>query len=242
MESEGGAALAVPKVLMFVLPGTAVRALSLPNVLTLVRIPLAALLWLAPGNAVYLFTMVALAAVTDMLDGRVARALRARRLARGQDTGGLGEAQAVGAWLDPLCDKIFVISAVCTVYVGWQPPLAVLALIGTRELLLVPLMMFYEVLGKPRQRRPLDFRASRVGKATTVAQFASITAVIVMPSMIWPLAGMACLAGLVTAVVYTRRGLESLEPVAGVRPAVTSSSSHRSHREGLPASARNYCN
>lgn len=195
---------------MLVLPDSPARALSLPNVLTLVRIPLAALLWIVPGNAVYLFSLGALAAVTDMLDGRVARAVRARRIARGQATEGLGDAQAVGAWLDPLCDKIFVMSAVGSVYVGWHPPVVVLALICTRELLLVPLMLLYEVLGRYRQHQQLDFRAGPAGKLTTVAQFASIAAVTLMPSMVWFLASLACLAGLVTVVVYTRRGLESL--------------------------------
>jgi cardiolipin synthase (CMP-forming) len=195
---------------MLVLPDSPARALSLPNVLTLVRIPLAALLWIVPGNAVYIFSLGAIAAVTDMLDGRVARALRARRLARGQATEGLGDAQAVGAWLDPLCDKVFVMSAVGSVYVGWHPPVAVLALICARELILVPLMLLYEILGRHRQQRQLDFRAGPAGKLTTVAQFASIAAVMLMPSMIWPLALLACLAGLVTVVVYTRRGLECL--------------------------------
>jgi phosphatidylglycerophosphate synthase len=195
---------------MLVLPDSPARALSLPNVLTLVRIPLAALLWIVPGNAAYIFSLGAIAAVTDMLDGRVARALRARRLARGQATEGLGEAQAVGAWLDPLCDKVFVMSAVGSVYVGWHPPVAVLALICARELILVPLMLFYEILGRHRQHRRLDFRAGPAGKLTTVAQFASIAAVMLMPSLVWPLAVLACLAGLVTVVVYTRRGLECL--------------------------------
>jgi phosphatidylglycerophosphate synthase len=208
---------------MIVLPDSPARALSLPNVLTLARIPLAGMLWLAPGHALYFFTLGVVAAATDMLDGRVARALRARRLARGKDTGGLGEAQAVGAWLDPLCDKIFVMSAVASVYVGWRPSLAVLALICTRELVLVPLMLLYEVLGKPRQQQPLDFRAGPAGKMTTVAQFGSVAAVIVLPAAVWPLATMACVAGLVTAAAYTRRGLESLQPPpcssAGVRTA-----------------------
>jgi cardiolipin synthase len=205
---------------MILLLDSPARALSLPNVLTLARVPLAGLLWVAPGNALYLFTLGVIAAVTDMLDGRVARALRARRLARGQRTGGLGEAQAVGAWLDPLCDKIFVMSAVATVYVGWQPPLVVLALICTRELVLLPLMLLYELLCKHRQQKPLDFRAGATGKATTVAQFASVAAVILVPSMVWPLAVTACLAGLVTAAVYMGRGLESLEAPVSIHPGV----------------------
>ena len=224
---------------MMVLPDYPARALSLPNVLTLARVPLAGLLWVAPGNALYLFTLGVVAAVTDMLDGRVARALRARRLARGQRTGGLGEAQAVGAWLDPLCDKIFVMSAVATVYVGWQPPLAVLALICTRELVLLPLMLLYELVGKPRQQKPLDFRASPAGKITTVAQFASVAAVILVPALVWPLAVIASLAGLVTAAVYTGRGLESLDAPARIHLGAQARVSRA--RATMRAEARSHC-
>jgi phosphatidylglycerophosphate synthase len=204
---------------MLVLLDAPARALSLPNVLTLVRIPLAGLLWLVPGNAMYIFTLGAIAAVTDMLDGRVARALRARRLARGQATEGLGDAHGEGAWLDPLCDKIFVMSAVGSVYVGWHPPVAVLGLICTRELILVPLMLTYELLGRHRQPRQLDFRAGPAGKLTTVAQFTSVAAVMILPGMVWPLAVLACVAGLVTVVVYTRRGLECLRRAGTRTPA-----------------------
>lgn len=215
---------------MLVLPDSPGRALSLPNVLTLVRIPLAGLLWIVPGNATYIFALGAIAAITDMLDGRVARALRARRLARGQATEGLGDAHAVGAWLDPLCDKIFVMSAVGSVYVGWHPPVAVLGLICTRELLLVPLMLLYELLGRHGRHRPLDFRASPAGKLTTVAQFASIAAVMIMPGVVWPLAVLACLAGLVTVVVYTRRGLESLRAPRARAPGPSTSMIAAPHR------------
>jgi phosphatidylglycerophosphate synthase len=219
------------------------RALSLPNVLTLARIPLAGMLWLAPGHALYFFTLGLVAGVTDMLDGRVARALRARRLARGQSSGGLGEAEAVGAWLDPLCDKIFVLSAVASVYVGWRPPLVVLVLICTRELVLVPLMLLYELLGKPRQQRPLDFRAGRAGKLTTVAQFASVAAVILAPSAMWPLAVTACLAGLVTAAVYIGRGLDSLKAPACTDIDIAAGTGVERLRTSAPArgAARNYC-
>ena len=218
-------------------PDSRARALSLPNVLTLARIPLAGMLWLAPGHALYFFTLGVVAGVTDMLDGRVARALRARRLARGQDSGGLGEAEAVGAWLDPLCDKIFVLSAVASVYVGWHPPLAVLVLICTRELVLLPLMLLYELLGKPRQQRPLDFRAGRAGKLTTVAQFAGVAAVILAPGAMWPLAVTACLAGLITAAVYTRRGLASLEAPARLDV----DTAPGADPEGLRADTRRHC-
>jgi hypothetical protein len=110
----------------------------------------------------------------------------------------------------------------------------VLALICTRELVLLPLMLLYEVVGKPRQQKPLDFRASPAGKITTVAQFASVAAVILVPALVWPLAVIASLTGLVTAAVYAGRGLESLEPRARVHLDVQS--------RARAAESRTHCN
>ena len=46
---------------------------TLPNLLTLVRIPLAALIWLAPTNPAWLLGLMVGAAVSDFLDGWFAR-------------------------------------------------------------------------------------------------------------------------------------------------------------------------
>jgi phosphatidylglycerophosphate synthase len=88
---------------------------SLPNLLTLSRLPMAALVWLVAPWAWALGLLMATAALSDMLDGWFARRMRARRKAHGLPTRGLGEKGGRGAWLDPLCDKAFVISVVAAV-------------------------------------------------------------------------------------------------------------------------------
>ena len=76
--------------------------MNLPNLLTMLRIvlvPVFALAYLAPGGALYLYAGVlfALAAFTDWLDGFLARSL--------------GQTPRFGAFLDPVADKLIVVTA-----------------------------------------------------------------------------------------------------------------------------------
>ena len=76
--------------------------MNLPNLLTLLRIvlvPVFALAYLAPGGDFYLFAGVlfALAAFTDWLDGFLARRL--------------GQTTRFGTFLDPVADKLIVVTA-----------------------------------------------------------------------------------------------------------------------------------
>jgi hypothetical protein len=70
-----------------------------PNALSALRIPLAALLWLAPTEAAWTRSILGLAGTSDVLDGWVARRARARRIRRG-DPGALASREARGAWID----------------------------------------------------------------------------------------------------------------------------------------------
>ncbi len=86
--------------------------LTLPNLLTLSRIPLAALIWVRPLDPVFVLGIMALAGVTDILDGWLER-----RLHPGRKT------ETVGAWLDPLCDKLFILSVLISLALARSLPL-----------------------------------------------------------------------------------------------------------------------
>jgi len=182
---------------------------TLPNGLTLVRIPLAGLVWAAPQERGWLFAMLASAAASDILDGRVARALRGRRLARGADPQEIGAAHAIGAWLDPLCDKLFVLSVVAAAAFAYAPPLGDLFLIATREIILIPFAAAYWLAPHIRRRLRMrfDFRAGVLGKATTVAQFAAIASIVVWSAATWALAAAAALIGFFASVDYVSRAV-----------------------------------
>ncbi len=178
--------------------------LSVPNLLTLVRLPLAGLLWVRPDTPTFTLSIMAIAALSDAVDGRFARAMR-RRQARRRGEAEVDEGSSrVGAWLDPVCDKIFVLSAVLAVSWAVQPPLAVIALIAAREIGVLPLALLYRLLWHNRLR--FDFRAGPIGKATTVSQFAAIASMLLAPALVWPISIFAGVAGVAAIISYFIRG------------------------------------
>lgn len=162
----------------------------LAHALTLLRLPLALALWWTWGDPVWSVAIVALAALTDTADGRVARWAQ-RRGARGPDIGG---------WLDPTVDKLFVAIVLAAIWVHTRVPhkTAVIVLVGARELVLVPMVAVY--LARRRQHRPLH--ADRFGKLATIAQFIALCVIALAPDHALPAAVVAGVLGLVAAGHY----------------------------------------
>jgi cardiolipin synthase len=174
------------------------RLLTLPNALSLVRLPLGGLFWVTlaqgPEGAELSLGVLAAAAVSDVLDGWVARR-------RGTPPAGMG------SWLDPICDKLFVGSVLAALYVERRAPLSLLALIVTRELLQLPMALVYRTSTTLRRWLRYDFRASLLGKGATVVQFAAVSAVLLDAAVAWRLATLAFALGLLALADYVRRAI-----------------------------------
>ncbi len=173
------------------------RVFRLANALTLVRIPLAALLWLRADDRVFLVVLMVVAALSDIVDGALARRL---------DPSVRHDPHNVGAWLDPLCDKIFVASLVALVMVHHTPPLLLALLLLVREALLLPLIVAWALWWRPRGQR-VDFRAVWAGKLTTVLQFCAVGATLFAPAALTVLAPLAALFGALSVALTVRRAL-----------------------------------
>ncbi len=112
-------------------------------------------------------TLIGLAAATDFLDGYIAR--RARLTSRW------------GALLDPIADRVFVLTAVSTfLFTGH---------IGTIGYFVIILRDLMTAVGFLVARiipwlRPVEFRARPVGKVVTVLQLATFAAVLVRPAWV----------------------------------------------------------
>src|SRR5262245_32930791 len=122
------------------------RRVWLAHGLTLSRIPLALALWWQWGDPARSVAIIALAGLSDVADGMVARWVK-RRGGGGPDIGG---------WLDPAVDKLFVAIVLSAIWVHTQQ-LAVIALIGARELVLVPLVAVYLAVRKPHGQLRADW-------------------------------------------------------------------------------------
>lgn len=131
------------------------------HLLTLSRIPLAIGLWWAIDSA-WGVALIGLAALTDLLDGRVARWLQRRGHTRPD----------IGGWLDPVVDKLFVVIAVIALARVVDP--LILVLLATREILLVPVAVLYLV----RHVRLRELHADGIGKVATVAQLVALAIVV----------------------------------------------------------------
>jgi len=137
-----------------------IESMNIPNLLTLVRIlcvPVFVVVYLVPGAYIWAAGVFTVAAITDGLDGYLAR--------RWQQT------TAFGAFLDPVADKLIVVSALALLIGShttiWMT-LPGLIIIG-REVVISALREWMAEMN----RRGL-VRVSWIGKLKTVLQMIAI--------------------------------------------------------------------
>ena len=140
--------------------------LTLANQLTLLRIMLtpAFVLLVVYGHlGAALLTFVA-AGVTDALDGLIARMA--------------GQGTSLGAWLDPMADKLLLVTAFIVLTLPEVPltnhlPLWLTIVVISRDVVIIGVVAIVNLAVGPR-----TFRPSLLGKATTAAFI--VTSVVVM--------------------------------------------------------------
>jgi CDP-diacylglycerol--glycerol-3-phosphate 3-phosphatidyltransferase len=140
--------------------------INIPNALTIFRIvliPVFVLVFYLPGDSSHIFCAVIffVAAVTDWLDGYLARVL--------------DQGTPFGAFLDPVADKLMVATALVLLVEQQDDSLftvAAMVIIG-REIVISALREWMAELGKSA-----SVAVSFVGKAKTLAQMAAIFALL----------------------------------------------------------------
>ena len=166
------------------------RVLTVPNALTLLRllaVPVILLLLLAERDVSATLVFV-LAAVTDFLDGRIAR----RR-------GGVGTSH-LGTVLDPIADRLMLSSVAAVLAIrGFLPAIVVAMLVGRDVLALMGALAFR---GK--------IRVNKVGKAATAVLMASVAVVMYRPGIVGVIMfyaglGLSLVAGLLYVGAVKRR-------------------------------------
>jgi cardiolipin synthase len=170
------------------------KVLDLPNALSLARGLLALLVWPARNHIAAIAVLVVLAGLSDVTDGWLARR-------RGGHEGALavGAARRVGAWLDPICDKVFMLSLVAALWLARGVPLFIAGLLFARDLLLLPTVAMRSAL---RSGSHVEYRARGLGKAATVAQYASVFVLLARPSLLLASACVTATLGVAAYVDY----------------------------------------
>lgn len=168
-------------------PSLALRDLfRLPTLVSLTRAPLAiAFLWWHRSPALAL-SILALAGLSDVLDGWIARRT--------------GAVTDTGALVDGVVDKLFVLAVAGSMLSSGELSWGTVALLGVRDagevlLLAVALLRFRRTLAREHPH------ASPISKATTMLQFATVVAAILsLPTL--PLAALTALSGAIAVVLY----------------------------------------
>ena len=126
---------------------------SLPNIITIARILLVPLtIWLMINHQMLpAFAVFVIAGVSDAIDGWLARRFNMRT--------------ELGAHLDPLADKLLLISIFITLTIMEHVFAWLTILVVTRDLLIVGGVLLAWVMGRPMRMRPVF-----TSKANTAAQ------------------------------------------------------------------------
>ena len=153
------------------------------DVLTALRIPLAVAFPLV-AQPLWRLAIIGAVAVSDMLDGWLARRYGSSRL---------------GAVLDPVADKLFVLSAFLTVaerglLTWWE-------LVGV---LIRDIVAGVAALTVWLRGRPTALPARISGKAVTILQLLTLTAFIIESPLVRPLAWATAVIGVYAILDYSR--------------------------------------
>jgi cardiolipin synthase (CMP-forming) len=155
----------VSPVILFISGGKAAgsrgHSLSIPNLVTLVRILLVPIVvWaITSGEMRIAFLLFVGAGVSDAIDGFLAKRFHM--------------ASELGAYLDPLADKALIVSIYVSLGIAGKLPLFIVILVVSRDIMIIGAFMLAWLVGKPMAARPL-----MVSKINTVAQILLATLVL----------------------------------------------------------------
>jgi CDP-diacylglycerol---glycerol-3-phosphate 3-phosphatidyltransferase len=190
--------------------------LSPPGLLSLSRVALAICFPFVVARPWLALVTVAVAALSDGLDGYLARKLRM--------------SSPTGAALDPITDKIFATSVMVSLLAQHRLSLGWAALLSLRELLELPLLVWLVTMPRARATRASHLKANWLGKLTTALQFVALVYVLLQLSHVrwWVFATAGC--GALAATVYWTRFIKVLTIREHIlsRPAVASAGAEAS--------------
>jgi CDP-diacylglycerol--glycerol-3-phosphate 3-phosphatidyltransferase/cardiolipin synthase len=162
---------------------------------------LAAAFPFALKRPVVAFAILCAAGLSDVLDGWYARRYR--------------QVTPTGAAIDPLTDKLFVLTVAITLVLGGHLSPVDVMLLSIREIGELPLVLWIVVSRRARRLRAAHPSANLPGKLATAFQFATATgALFRMRGLRWMICATA-LAGAFAAATYWLRAIQGARPRQG---------------------------
>lgn len=133
------------------------------------------------------------AGLTDVLDGFLARRFR--------------WATPMGAVVDPITDKVFVLTVAASLVATGKLSLGSAVLLSTRELGEAPLLCWVSTSQRVRRGHLKAPKANLTGKLATTLQFASIALALMSSPMTRKFVGATAVVGTIAAASYFARTL-----------------------------------
>lgn len=127
--------------------------MTIPNIITIARFLLvpAIIYALAHGQMTLAFALFVAAGVSDGIDGFIARQFNQR--------------SELGAWMDPIADKLLIVSVFIMLGITGGFPDWLVILVVSRDVLIVGAVILASIMDQPMGADPI-----RVSKANTAAQ------------------------------------------------------------------------
>lgn len=156
----------------------------LPNALSLSRLVLAALF--IPSGRAGRIVLICVAAVTDFLDGWIARRTHT--------------ATRWGALVDPITDRMFVFVAIVAYVLNGQLTVVEALLLLPRDIATAAAFLVARVVPS---LRPVEFKARYPGKIVTVLQLVTLLALVLGARQLTPYIAAVAVASLFAIADYT---------------------------------------
>ncbi len=162
----------------------------LPSLISALRLPIA-LAFLAANTVLWRGVLLFLGAITDLLDGWLARKL--------------GVESRMGALVDPLFDKLFVLIALAAFlpgpYLGWRE----FAILISRDLYVGFGWLVAKMIGVD-----VEARSRPSGKLATVLQIVTLFVLLIAPEQVVIFVVVVAVASIIAILDYTFAGIASL--------------------------------
>lgn len=169
--------------------------LTVSNLLSLSRVPLGLSL-LALQDPVWMAAVVAAGALTDLMDGLIARL-----------TGTVSE---IGVLLDPFCDKLFVLLGLVSFLPGGELDWAGFLILILRDIFTAGSYLLAALVG-----RTVPFRSRLGGKITTALQVGTLFALIFRPELVTALVLLVGAASVYAVADYGVAGIRARQSGGG---------------------------
>jgi len=176
------------------------RVINIPNALTLGRILLTPVIvyFILMGQPMQALVFMAVAGLTDMLDGAIAKHFNMRT--------------TVGAYLDPLADKLMLVSCIVCLFYVHEVPLFLFLAVVFRDAIIIGGAALYELV-----TRRLTMEPTFLSKATTTVQIFYVLLVLLhmaygfseglMQVIMWLTFGLTVASGVQYMVLWTYKAM-----------------------------------